>query len=493
MKQVFNPYLPLNEYVPDAEPHVFGDRLYIYGSHDNSNGILYCEQDYTVWSAPVDDLTDWTCHGVTYRKDQDPSNPDGSNQLWAPDVAQGPDGRFYLYYCLAFVPEIGVAVSDKPEGPFEFYGHVKYEDGRVLHEHLPFDPAIFVDDDSRIYLYYGFSAHHLVPKKEDLLAQGMTEEEIAESASRMGKMQFSEYNMVVELQPDMLTMIGKPKGMIPGGIHEKGTDFEGHGFFEASSMRKINGKYYFVYSSRLSHELCYAISNYPDKDFKFGGILISNGDIGLDGNDKPRGMTGNNHGGIVGVNGQYYIFYHRQTQGTESSRQGCAEKITILPNGQIAQVGMTSCGLNNGPLAGNGKYDANIVCNIISPKNMRKINYGENLRGEQPYVYEEPELVDGKPVFYVGNIFDGVALGYKYFECSALKKIVFTVSGKAKGELKVCLGDENGSVAGTVEIDISSEVWQQAIAEVEVPDGVQALFFKYEGEGSIKLRWFELG
>ena len=496
MKQVFNPYLPLDEYVPDGEPHVFDGRIYIYGSHDRSNGTKYCEQDYVVWSAPVEDLSAWHCHGVSYRRDQDPSNPDGTLALWAPDVAQGPDGRYYLYYCLEFNPEIGVAVSDRPEGPFVFYGHVKYDDsirgGAVLHEHMPFDPAVLVDDDGRIYLYYGFSGSNIPPKREELLAQGMTEEEIEAVERRIEKIKFSEYSMVVELGPDMVTMIGEPKAMVPGQAHAPGTGFEGHSFFEASSIRKIRGKYYFVYSSQLSHELCYAVSDHPDRDFVYGGTIISNGDIGLNGNTRPRGMAGNNHGGIAEIDGEFYIFYHRQTQGTETARQGCAEKITILPDGSIPQVEMTSCGLNRGPLAGSGAYEANIVCNLISPTNDGKVNYGESLRDRQPYVYEEPAPVGGEKGLYVANIFDGVALGYKYFDCRGLKTIEFTVRGSEKGVLKVCLEHENGPVAGEAAVEADPEAWRRISADVTIQDGVHALFFRYEGDGAIQLRGFDL-
>ena len=58
-KQVFNPYLPSYEYIPDGEPRVFDGRLYIYGSHDRFNGAVYCANDYVCWSAPEDDLSDW--------------------------------------------------------------------------------------------------------------------------------------------------------------------------------------------------------------------------------------------------------------------------------------------------------------------------------------------------------------------------------------------------------------------------------------------------
>ncbi len=78
MKQICNPYLPLCEYIPDGEPHVFGGRLYLYGSHDRENGDEFCELDYVCYSADACDLTEWRYEGVIYRKDQDPDNPDGS-------------------------------------------------------------------------------------------------------------------------------------------------------------------------------------------------------------------------------------------------------------------------------------------------------------------------------------------------------------------------------------------------------------------------------
>ena len=78
-KQVFNPYLPSYEYVPDGEPHVFGSRVYVYGSHDRFNGKAFCVRNYVCWSAPVDDLTDWKFEGEIYRKDQDRYLPDAKD------------------------------------------------------------------------------------------------------------------------------------------------------------------------------------------------------------------------------------------------------------------------------------------------------------------------------------------------------------------------------------------------------------------------------
>ena len=95
-KQAFNPYLPSWEYIPDGEPSVFDGRVYVYGSHDQFNGHVFCLGDYMGWSAPVDDLSDWRCEGVIYEKTQDPLNADGHMCLYAPDVTQGPDGRYDL-------------------------------------------------------------------------------------------------------------------------------------------------------------------------------------------------------------------------------------------------------------------------------------------------------------------------------------------------------------------------------------------------------------
>ena len=80
--------------------------------------------------------------------------------MYAPDVAQGIDGRYYLYYFLGYTSRIGVAVCDTPAGQFEFLDYVHYPDGTLLGEKgepLQFDPGVLVDDDGQVYLYTGFA------------------------------------------------------------------------------------------------------------------------------------------------------------------------------------------------------------------------------------------------------------------------------------------------------------------------------------------------
>ena len=109
MEQTRNPYLPGWEYIPDGEPKFFGDRVYVYGSHDEGEGERYCTGDYVCWSAPADDLTNWTFEGVIFKKSDDP-NYETEVDLLAPDAICGPDGRYYLYYFTSKMDKLGVAV-----------------------------------------------------------------------------------------------------------------------------------------------------------------------------------------------------------------------------------------------------------------------------------------------------------------------------------------------------------------------------------------------
>ena len=344
-KQAFNPYLPSWEYIPDGEPYVFGDRVYIYGSHDRFNGYVFCLGDYVCWSAPVDDLGNWRYEGVIYEKTSDPLNRDGKMCLFAPDVTVGPDGRYYLYYVLDHVDIVSVAVCDTPAGKYEFYGYVHYADGTRLGEkegdQPQFDPGLLTEGD-KTYLYTGFCCRG--------------------DKSRTGA-------MATVLGPDMLTILEAPVIIAPSCEYSEGTGFEGHEFFEAPSMRKVGDTYYFVYSSIVMHELCYATSKNPTEGFKYGGVIVSNCDLHIDTykpKDMPMAYGANNHGSIVEIQDDWYIFYHRHTNGTWYSRQGCAEKLTILPDGSIPQVEITSCGLNGGPLQGKGEYPAHIACHLYN-------------------------------------------------------------------------------------------------------------------------------
>ena len=491
MEQVFNPYLPLTEYIPDGEPHVFNDRVYIYGSHDKSEGKAYCEDDYVTWSAPIDNPKDWRYEGVIYRKNQDPLNLDGSMQLWAPDVVQGSDKRYYLYYCFGFYPAIGVAVSDSPAGPFEFYGHVKYPDsikeGKLLDDHMPFDPAVMMDDNGKIYLYWGFcpacEKEMEVPQLNEEMLAGLPDN-LQKVFRILSKAKFEVNSQVAELEGDMLTLKEEPRPLIPSGKTSKGTGFEDHAFFEASSIRKINGKYYFVYSSHKSHELCYAISDKPDREFRYGGVIISNGNIGLNGNKKPTYTLSNNHGGIVKLSDGYYIFYHRATQGTEFSRQGCAEKIKIENDGTIEQVETTSCGLNQGALIGTGSYPAGICCHMTCRTTKDTIDYSDPIMQKQTRVTQE------KNVSFVTDIEDGTILGYKYFSCENISDIIMEIRGDFRGKIVLSSDKNDRNILGKTEIEIKEKNWVTQGVPCSIDGKNIPIYISFWGDGYLDLKSF---
>lgn len=490
MEQIFNPYLPLYEYVADGEPHVFDGRLYIYGSHDASGATAYCEGHYVTWSAPVENLRDWRYEGVIYRRDQDPSNADDKMQLWAPDVTKGPDGRYYMYYCFSFYPEIGVAVSDSPVGPFEFYGHVRYPEQVVQGEGtqgdmMPFDPAVLTDDDGRVYLYFGFAPacekEMLLPEFSESDLEKMPAEE-RKKIEGMMNVRFGENGMVVELEQDMLTMKETPHVCIPGGRHTQGTGFEGHGYFEAPSIRRINGRYYLVYSSHKSHELCYAVSEKPTEGYIYGGTIVSNGDIGYQGRTRPVNTLGNNHGGIVQIGKDYYIFYHRQTHGTEFSRQGCAEKIQILPDGSIPQTEITSCGLNGEALPASGSYPAAIACHVTCPETMDYIDY------QNPAMLRQTRIVQKQNVQFLTDIHDQTVLGYKYFACKNVSEVTLELRGTFTGTVRVATDEEGRNTIGKSGLSVAADHWVIATVSCSVADGVHALYLLFCGEGSLDMK-----
>ena len=429
-KQAFNPYLPSWEYIPDGEPYVFDGRVYVYGSHDRFRGHAYCLNDYVCWSAPVEDLGDWRYEGVIYRKTQDPLNPDGMMCLYAPDVTVGPDGRYYLYYVLDKVPVVSVAVCDTPAGAYEFYGYVHYPDGTRLGEREgdepQFDPGVLTEGD-RTYLYTGFC-------------------QIGD-ASRRGP-------MGTVLGPDMLTIVEGPVTIAPSQPYSAGSSFEGHEFFEASSIRKRGDTYYFIYSSIAMHELCYAVSDNPMKGFVYGGVIVSNADMHIDSYkpaDRNMAYGGNNHGSMVEIMGKWYIFYHRHTDGTNFSRQGCIEPISFQEDGSIVQAERMDCRF---------------------PKVTQDGKDGDEETG------------------YVANLRDGSHAGFKYFDCKGVSGISIRVRGYCSGAFGVKT-KWDGEVLGWIPVEFSNE-WKEYRADIAVPDGIQALYFVYKGTGAANLASFTL-
>lgn len=354
-----NPYLPGWEYIPDGEPRVFGDRVYVYGSHDRAGSDSFCDYVLKCWSAPLSDLNSWVCHGDIFRTLEENGRPadtdwtDGRNYLYAPDVVEK-DGKYYLYaYILNSVGCVGV--SDRPEGPFKLLSKYKYTiPDEVCCNGWFIDPGVLVDDDGKVYIYCGYLRSFMAEINGD--------------------------NMYEVIDGSCIEHIIPIEERAEYGFTE-----EDGFFFEACSPRKIGDTYYLIYSPKRGSRLAYATSDKPTGPFTYRGYIIDNGV------DYPGG---NDHGSVACINGQWYIFYHRMTNGTIMSRRGCVEKINILPDGTIPPVEMTSLGFEES-LDPYRITPADIACVLKNGGRVTEKNVFERV---------------------ITDIKAGTVIGYKYFD-----------------------------------------------------------------------------
>lgn len=414
-----NPYLPSWEYIPDGEPKCFGDRVYIYGSHDKPGAEDFCDYRLKVWSAPVSDLNHWVCHGTCFQtratREHASATPWTDGSLFAPDVCEK-DGKYYLYAYICGAPGC-VAVADRPEGPFTLLGQYQVPDsekeagGDDMKYPIFIDPGVLADDDGRVYVYCGYL-----------------------------------HSYMVEVDgTDMRTVL-------PGTYQR---DFipaeEPFTFFEACSPKHIGNLYYMVYSPKHSSQLVYATAEKPQGPFTYRGVIVDSGV------DYPGG---NDHGGLCRVGDQWYIFYHRMTNNTCMSRKGCVEPVTILPDGTIPQVEATSLGFQKSL----NPYDitmADIACVLKGGCTIVERN-----------VMLRP-IVDIKP---------GCVIGYKYFDfgedySGTGMKLVMKLRGRGqKGRVHVRLDSEDGQEIGYGDIGLDDQ-----LLEIRTPcvTGRHALYFTF--------------
>ena len=497
---VGNPYLPLWEHIPDGEPYVFEDpdqpgkyRVYIYGSHD-SRITDYCGREQVVWSASVDSLNNWRYDGeilaVSKNAKGELINKDSlADVLFAPDVAlvTDKDGKktYYLYPNDQHGGRNGlIAKSDRPDGPFEVCNWSK-NDPNATDGVLAFDPGVFVDDDGRVYGYWGFGESN-----------------------------------GAELDPATMATV-KPGTKIVNhmisGYKEPG-QFR---FFEASSIRKIKDKYVFIYSRfteegefglpTTNYTLAYAYSDKPLGPWTYGGTII-------DGRAREKdeqgnviasaNVSGNTHGSICEINGQWYVFYHRQSGLNEFARQAMVAPITVkveegeggkveISEGEYTSEGFALNGLN--PLE---RHSAGICCWYTGPKvaihewpnntfygSYVEASYGTDDKFAAPYDIRNNTN-------YVVNNTDGSIVGYKYFNFDATKGrkdvqlILRLIPEGVNGTITIMAdrpwASQGGKALGTIELkadmpQVPTETITQLPALGELT-GKHAIFFCFKSE-----------
>ncbi|MBE2216341.1 MAG: family 43 glycosylhydrolase [Opitutaceae bacterium] len=388
-----NPFLPSYDYIPDGEPRVYGDRLYLYGSHDKAGSDRFCDHILKVWSAPLDDLNTWTDHGIVLATRDVGGRADdilySDYEFYAPEmVAQ--NGKYYLFAQVLGAP-CSVAVSDTPTGPFRVISTIKAPAGSPQEFggwSQYFDPGVLIDDDGKVYLYWGGGRSYMA-------------------------------------QLDPATMVDVLPGTLREDVIPREAPFE---YQEGPSPRKIGGTYYLIYARGL--DLAYATSDRPTGPFTYRGAIVS---------QRDGAHGGNIHGGLAQIRGQWYVFYHRQTNNTVYSRRACAERITILPDGTIPPVEQTSLG-----------FEENLDPYRWTPADIACVFRGGS------YVTE----LDKRTHPVMGNKNNG-AVGYKYFDFGTPlpgQSTHFTLQcrgGATAGRIDLWLGEplSDGEKIGSIAID----------------------------------------
>ena len=339
-----NPYLPLWEHLPDGEPRVFEDpdqpgklRAYIIGSHDVTY-TAYCGPDIRMWSAPVEDLSQWRDEGPIFTW-----FVSGQwDTMFAPDLVETIDkatGKktYWLYpHSRGWRRVPMVCKSDRPNGPFTPVNLT--EDGTqcLPGSLIDFDPSVFIetitnkkdkdfDKGFRAYVFYGFQHSTACELDQNTMY-----------SKREGTELIDPFIPASSADGRLLDKEGSVYKALYDG--QNPLDFN---FFEASSIRQVGNKYVMVFSGYSGKEyglgntnsaLRYAFGDTPLGPWRSGGVLVDSRGVVLNEDGSKLITTNaahNTHGSLQEINGQWYVFYHRPPRGFGYARQAMVAPVKI--------------------------------------------------------------------------------------------------------------------------------------------------------------------
>ena len=460
-----NPYLPLWEHLPDGEPRVFEDpdnpgkqRAYIIGSHDITY-TGYCGNDIRMWSAPVEDLSQWRDEGPIFTH-----FVDGQwDTMFAPDLVEVKDRKtgkktYYLYpHSRGWRRVAMVCKSDRPDGPFTPVNLT--EDGRqcLPGSMIDFDPSVFIeyvtdkkdpdyDKGFRAYVFYGFqrsTAFELDQNNMYAIRPGTkVHDYFIPASSRYGEVR----------DPKGTEYPALYKGQNPG-------DFN---FFEASSIRQVGNKYVMVFSGysgpdyglgSTNSALRYAFGDSPLGPWRSGGVLVDSRGV-VPNADGTRLITTNaahnTHGSIEEINGQWYVFYHRPPRGFGNARQAMVAPVKITWDKKKVADGGTVKITAYDPYSKNNEWTA-AASDGTEYTGAEVTSEGFHIFGLPPYGYYSAGIAcymsgynwmqDNHDIWDnsmdLAGITNGGVVGFKYFGIEGLKKDskgVKAFSGISKGD-----------------------------------------------------------
>ncbi len=512
-----NPYLPLWEHIPDGEPRVFEDpdnpgkfRAYIIGSHDLTY-TAYCGSDIRMWSAPVEDLSQWVDEGPLFTW-----FVDGQwDTMYAPDLVEVKDkatGKktYYLYPHSRGRGRIAtVCKSDRPDGPFVPINVTEDGRGCLPGSLIDFDPSVFIEEITdkkdpdydkgfRAYVYYGFQHSTAVELDQNTMYSMRPGTEINDfflpASSRYGVVRDPEGTEYKYLYKDQ----------DPGSFN----------FFEASSIRKVGNKYVMVFSGysgpdygleSTNSALRYAYGDSPLGPWRSGGVLVDSRGVVPDENGEHLITTNaahNTHGSLQEINGQWYVFYHRPPRGFGNARQSMVAPVKIewdqkkvADGGQVRITGYDPFLPGNEWVAaasdGQTYTGAEVTSEGFQIYGLPPYNYYS--AGYACYMSDQNWIQDNHDVWNnnmdLAGITNGGIVGFKYFGFGGLaqdSKGVKAFAGANRGDgtrLDLFLTPSGrGAFKIHVMLDgpYANDTWKgREIAVIDVPEDAQRTITNY--------------
>ncbi len=445
--QAQNPIIR-DQFTADPTARVFNNKVYLYPSHDivppaGQRQDWFCMEDYHVFSS--ENLTDWTDHGVIVTQNKVPWVRPDSYSMWAPDCVER-NGKYYFYFPSA--PKdgrgfgIGVAVADRPEGPFICEPEpIKGISG--------IDPCVLQASDGNAYIFWGAGRCAKLKPNMKELADDTPKEKV-----KFGNREFEMYG--VNCLKDL-----------------PNRQAEGPFAFE------YNGNYYLTYPyvRENTEVLGYAMSKNPMGPYEYKGLIM------------PEHENGcwTNHHSIINYKGQWYLFYHQNafSPRDDKRRSACVEKLYFNSDGTIQEVKQTLRGV--GVNKATEKIEIDRYSTASSDVTTSLIDTVNTFRGYQASLPKK-----------------GSWLHYADVDFSPITDAYLIVNAKAGGNTEFCVREKNakGKVIARVTMNVISQMGQfrrdqsnqwltQTVNLEYVPKGVIDLCVTCEGDAEVSINWVQ--
>ena len=448
-----------DQFTADPTARVFNNKVYLYPSHDifppeGQRQDWFCMEDYHVFSS--ENLTDWTDHGVIVTQNKVPWVRPNSYSMWAPDCVER-NGKYYFYFPSA--PKtgmgfaVGVAIADRPEGPF-------IPEPEPIKGINGIDPCVLQASDGNAYIFWGNGrCAKLKPNMKELADDNPKE--------------------TVKWRDREMEMIGvNCLKDLPNRQAEGPFAFE------------YNGNYYLTYPyvREKTEVLGYAMSKNPMGPYEYKGLIMA---------EQPNGCWTNHHS-IINYKGQWYLFYHHNyfSPNDDKRRSACIEKLYFNPDGTIQEVKQTIRGIGINRATERIEIDRYSTASTdVTSELIDTVNTFRSYQATLP--------AKGSWIKYNDVDFDCITNGYLVLSAKASDDTEFCIreksaNGKVIARFKMTVRPPEppaGAAANPMMARFNRDLrnqWLTQTATLEyTPKGVTDLVITNEGNGALSIDWVQ--